>query len=66
MNRMPIHHMNPSTYVGILLWGVVAFGIQPTFGSFVVHFGITPVVIVALIALCHWEGRNQVKPTDRA
>jgi hypothetical protein len=23
MSRMPIHHMNISTYLGIVLWGVV-------------------------------------------
>jgi hypothetical protein len=48
-----------STYVGVVLWGVVAFGIQPTFGSFIVHFGITPFAIAGLIFVAHWEGRKQ-------
>lgn len=57
--RSPVHHLNPSTWAGLLLWGLVGFGIQPTLGSFMVHLFMTPIAIVGVIAIAHWEGRNQ-------
>lgn len=61
--KLPVHHLNPSTWAGLLLWGMIGFGVQPTFGSFVVHFLLTPFAIVGVIAIAHWEGRGQVHHT---
>lgn len=58
----PLHHGNYSTYGALILWGLVSFGTNPTVGSLVVHFAITPVFLIGFIALCHWEGRNQINP----
>lgn len=57
-----------SLYIAIFLWGLVGFGITPTFGSLIVHILITPFAIWAFAALCHWEGWNlaQIEAADRA
>lgn len=57
--QLPVHHLNLSTWLGLVLWGLVGFGIQPTLGSFVVHLFVTPIAIVIVIAVAHWEGRRQ-------
>jgi hypothetical protein len=47
----------PSSYVILLLWGAAGFGYQPSFGAFLVHFIVTPVLMLAALWLAHHEGK---------
>lgn len=60
-------HQYPSTYLAALVWGATGFMGQPTFASFLVHFCIVPIILLVILWLAHWEGRNmsaQAKPFE--
>lgn len=48
----------PSSYVILVLWGSAGFGYQPSFATFLVHFIINPMLMLAALWLAHWEGRR--------
>lgn len=48
----------PSSYVILILWGTAGFGYQPSFGAFIVHFFLTPALMLGALWLAHHEGRN--------
>lgn len=53
-------HHYPSTYVGFVVWGTAGFMGQPTLASFVVHFGLLPILLFGCLWLAHREGRKDV------
>jgi hypothetical protein len=46
----------PSSYVILILWGSSGFGYQPGFATFILHFVITPAILLFALALAHHEG----------
>jgi hypothetical protein len=48
-----------STYAAFALWGSSAFTAQPTIASFVVHFGVCPVLLILVIFFAHNEGKRK-------
>lgn len=48
----------PSSYVILVLWGTAGFGYQPTFGTFLVHFLLTPALMLIALWLAHHEGKK--------
>lgn len=61
LQEMPALHTKPSTYLGLVVWGTAGFMGSPTFASFIVHFTILPLTIVAMLWMAHYEGRNEAK-----
>lgn len=51
----------PSSYLVIIAWAASGFMAQPTFASFMVHFVIAPILLVAANYMAHWEGRREVR-----
>lgn len=49
----------PSSYVVLILWGTAGFGYQPSFSAFMVHFLLTPAMILFALWLAHGEGRRE-------
>jgi hypothetical protein len=54
-------HAYPSSYLAAIVWGAAGFMGQPTFASFMVHFAILPCMLLLILWLAHWEGRNEAK-----
>lgn len=48
-----------STYAAMTAWGISGFVGQPTFGSFVVHFGILPFALAITIWAAHREAPHE-------
>lgn len=49
----------PSSYVILVLWGTTSFGYIPTFAAFLVHFIITPLIMVLVIYLARQEAKQE-------
>lgn len=56
LKELRLHKL--STYGGFLIWGIASFMAQPTFASFLVHFGILPFAIAGTIYLAHHEAKE--------
>jgi len=51
----------PSSYVVLVMWGTAGFGYQPTLGAFLVHFGLTPALILIALWLARHEGHKEAR-----
>lgn len=47
-----------STFGGFAIWGTAAFMAQPTVASFVAHFVLLPLLIVATLWIAHHEATS--------
>lgn len=59
--RFHSFHNYPSTYLALIAWVAAAFTAQPTIASLFVHFFVLPIMILLVLWLAHWEGRNTVR-----
>lgn len=65
--KIKVHpfHMFPSSALAVVVWGMASFMAQPTVASVMIHLLLLPIVLMLMLWLAHWEGRNHIGEGDR-